>query len=110
VTASGTDGDDRIDGTDSADIIGARGGDDVVRGLLGPDSLYGNSGADEIVGGYGRDRIYGGYGNDQLRSVDIFFQSGAFKDLVDCGRGNDRATIDFMDRAVQCEVVVAWTP
>jgi Ca2+-binding RTX toxin-like protein len=67
-------------------------------------------GADEIRGGYGEDVLSGGRGADFLRGQDIFSQSGAFRDVVDCGPGNDRASVDFRDRVVDCEDVVLAIP
>jgi Ca2+-binding RTX toxin-like protein len=111
-TITGTDKDETLIGTGYADTIKARGGDDEVRGLRGPDRLYGNGGKDEVVGGYGEDKLYGGNGNDLLRSQDIFSQSGAYRDVVDCGPGNDSARADFRDRVNKdnCEDVVVAIP
>ena len=86
-TISGTAADEELVSTGSADTISAKGGDDVVRGLRG------------------EDKIRGGRGSDFLYSEDIFSQSGAFRDVVDCGPGNDRASVDFRDRVVDCEEV-----
>jgi Ca2+-binding RTX toxin-like protein len=97
-TITGTARDETLVGTGYADTIEAKGGDDVVRGLGDPDLLYGNGGKDRVVGGYGEDKLYGGNGNDRLRSQDIFSQSGAYRDVVDCGPGNDFAAVDFRDR------------
>jgi len=106
VTASGTNGDDRIIGTNFADIIGARGGDDVVSGLRGSDSLYGNAGNDRIFGGLGEDELHGGYGNDALYSADDLRPSRSHEDVVYCGAGRDFASIDRWDRvAGDCEEV-----
>ena len=110
-TITGTARDETLIGTAYADTIGARGGDDVLRGLGGPDQLYGNGSRDEVVGGYGQDKLYGGYGNDRLRSEDIFSQSGAYRDVVDCGPGNDFAAVDFRDRVKDnCEDLVVAIP
>ena len=100
-TVMGTADDEELVGTRYADTISARGGDDSARGLRG---------ADEISGGNGEDVLRGGGGDDLLRSEDIFSQSGAFRDVVDCGPGDDRARVDFRDRVVDCEDVVTATP
>ena len=110
-TITGTGKDETLIGTAYADTIKAKGGADEVRGLGGPDLLYGNGGRDEVVGGYGQDKLYGGYGNDLLRSQDIFSQSGAYRDVVDCGPGDDSARVDFRDRVKDnCEDVVYAIP
>jgi len=111
-TITGTDRDETLIGTAYADAIKARGGGDEVRGLGGPDQLYGNGGRDRLVGGYGEDKLYGGNGNDRLRSQDIFSQTGAYKDVVDCGPGKDLAAVDFRDRVNRdnCEVLVVAIP
>ena len=110
-TIVGTDNDETLIGTRYADFIRAEGGNDVVRGLGGPDQLYGNEGRDEVVGGYGEDKLYGGNGNDRLRSQDIFSQSGAYRDVVDCGPGEDFASVDFRDVVhADCEEVGVAIP
>ena len=111
-TITGTDRDETLIGTGYADAIKARGGGDEVRGLGGSDQLYGNGGRDRLVGGYGEDKLYGGNGNDRLRSQDIFSQTGAYKDVVDCGPGNDFAALDFRDRVYRdnCEVLAVAIP
>ncbi|MDP9411145.1 MAG: hypothetical protein M3P70_11705, partial [Actinomycetota bacterium] len=70
--------------------------------------VMGREGEDGLRGGNGEDSIYGGRGADFLSSEDI--QGVAFRDLVDCGPGNDRASVDFRDRVVDCERVVAAIP
>jgi Ca2+-binding RTX toxin-like protein len=99
-TVTGTADDEELVGTGYADTISARGGDDSARGLRG---------ADEISGGNGEDVLRGG-DDDLLRSEDIFSQSGAFRDVVDCGPGDDRARVDFRDRVVDCEDMVTAIP
>ena len=101
-TITGTANDERLIGTRYADTIRAGGGDDVVRAL---------EGADRINGGNGRDTLYGGSGNDRLYSEDIFSQSGAYRDVVECGPGNDTASVDFRDRVEEdCEEVGVAIP
>ena len=111
-TITGTDRDETLIGTVYADAIKARGSGDEIRGLGGPDQLYGNGGRDRLVGGYGEDKLYGGNGKDRLRSQDIFSQSGAYKDVVDCGPGKDFAAVDFRDRVNRdnCEVLAVAIP
>ena len=100
-TIIGTPNDEILQGTNQDDTISARGGDDVV---------LGREGEDRLRGGTGEDSLYGGRGEDFLHSEDIFSQSGAFRDLVDCGPGRDRASVDFRDRVVDCERVATAIP
>jgi Ca2+-binding RTX toxin-like protein len=111
-TIVGTSKDETLVGTAHADTIRAKGGADEVRGRGGPDQLYGNTGRDKIYGGFGKgDRLHGGMGNDRLISEDIFSQSGAYRDVVDCGPGDDFASVDFRDRVRDnCEEVGTAIP
>jgi hypothetical protein len=111
-TIVGTDNNETLIGTRYADYIRANGGADVVRGRGGPDQLYGNGGQDRIYGGFGKgDRLHGGGGDDRLFSTDIFSQSGAYRDVVDCGPGDDFASVDFRDRVrANCEEVGTAIP
>jgi Ca2+-binding RTX toxin-like protein len=85
---AGTDRGEKIEGTKYADHINAEGGDDVV---------LGRRGADRIRGGNDSDRQYGNMGND------VIYSEGGFRDLVNCGKGNDTAYVDSKDRVVGCE-------
>ena len=106
-TILGTDQSETLIGTRYADYIRAEGGNDVVRGLGGPDQLNGKTGEDRVVGGDGDDNLYGGTGNDRLYSEDIFSQGGAYRDVVDCGPGEDFAYVDWRDVVREnCEGVV----
>jgi len=111
-TIVGTDRDETFLGTAYADTIRAKGGADEVRRRGDPDQLYGNAGRDKIYGGFGKgDRLHGGRGNDRLFSEDIFSQSGAYRDVVDCGPGHDFASVDFRDRVRDnCEEVGVAIP
>ena len=74
-------------------------GDGDDRTTAGPlaDWIYGEGGADVLDGRAGFDRIFGGAGNDRIEARD----GGA--DYVDCGDGDDRATVDADDTVVNCE-------
>jgi Ca2+-binding RTX toxin-like protein len=111
-TIVGTDQDETLIGTRYADYIRASGGADEVRGRQGPDQLYGNGGRDEVYGGFGEgDHLHGGFGDDALFSGDIFSQSRAYRDVVDCGLGYDFASVDFRDRVrANCEEVGVAIP
>ena len=82
-TRKGTQGRDRLAGTPGADHI---------VGLGGADLLNGRAGNDRIVGGGGNDRIRSGPGS---------------RDVLRCGPGKDRATVDRRDRVRGCERVAA---
>jgi hypothetical protein len=113
----GGPGDDRLIGVSGAslliggagrDHLSGAGGDDALAGGSGKDRILGRGGADRIeagpgadlvAGGAARDRIYAGSGDDVIHATD------PDRDLVRCGRGNDRAFIGRKDRAFDCERV-----
>jgi large repetitive protein len=98
-------------------------GNDYLQGTSGNDTLYGGDGNDTLMGDQmvcicfpqkGADIIKGGPGDDTL------FQSHAgefgaeptrsdgFKDILDCGDGNDEAWVNLsvdQDQFINCEVV-----
>ncbi len=106
----GKKGDDVVLGRGDADCLvgGAgrdklrgQGGKDVVRGNGGRDVLFGAAEADRLNPGTGKDKVVGGGGNDRIVSVD------GSRDVVRCGRGDDRAIVDSHDQvAKSCERVV----
>jgi len=53
----------------------------------------------QLSGGPGSDVIRGGRGGDVARSAD------GTAELVNCGRGHDRARVDLIDRVSGCERV-----
>ncbi|HVO52781.1 MAG TPA: hypothetical protein VMT37_00055 [Solirubrobacterales bacterium] len=79
-------------------IVGTVGGDRISGGA-GADRLIGGDGDDCIDGGAGRDRISGGDGDDRISARD------GFADVVDCGPGEDVATVDSKDTVRNCETV-----
>jgi Ca2+-binding RTX toxin-like protein len=113
VTANGGVGDDHI--TAFGDVmtqVGGDNGNDVLisyartadlRGGEGLDVLYGGPGNDTITGGGGRDRMYGGDGIDFLDARD-----GRADEVVDCGPGDDHASVDVGEPTVGCEDVFAY--
>src|SRR5436190_30805 len=88
-----------LDGGPGRDVVTGGGGGEIIRGGTGADVLRGGPGNDRLTGGAGRDRIYGGPGNDRVYARD------RLRDLVSCGSGRDRATVDRRDRVRGCEVV-----
>jgi Ca2+-binding RTX toxin-like protein len=96
----GGSGADRIAGAFEADRISGGPGNDSVFAGGGDDVVFGGSGSDRIFGGTGRDRLFGGAGNDTIVAID------GNRELVSCGRGQDLARLDRLDRAAaDCERV-----
>jgi parallel beta-helix repeat protein len=78
-------------------LVGGQGRDRLIGGT-GSDRLAGRWGPDKIVGGKGGpDCLLGGLGNDRIRSVN------GRRDIVKCGRGRDRATVERKDKVRGCE-------
>lgn len=98
---------DALRGSGSGERLGGSAGDDVVHGFAGEDSLFGGEGDDELYGGAGRDVLLGGGGDDFIEAKD------GVRDYVDCGPGQDVASVDgggngeaLLDRvAPNCETV-----
>lgn len=78
-----------LDGGTGHDRIDAGPRTDVVRGNDGNDTLDGRGGGDVV---------YGGAGDDRIEARD------GVADTIDCGDGDDRAAIDAIDTAANCEV------
>ena len=103
-TLVGRGGDDELVGNDF---------DDSVDGGAGNDHVEGGLGNDTVTGGPGRDTIYGDatasrctyysckipYGNDVINARD------GEADNIDCGIGQDKATVDAVDVVANCETV-----
>jgi Ca2+-binding RTX toxin-like protein len=113
----GTDGPDTLAGTGGGDVIFGRGGTDAIRGRDGHDCLIGGRGSDTLRGEKGNDRLTGGRGADTLlggaglnaydagSGNDVVNSVNGRVELVRCGPGNDRATVDRRDRVSGCERV-----
>jgi Ca2+-binding RTX toxin-like protein len=100
----GASGSDRVSGGSARDkLIGLRGadrlngkaGNDLVGGGAGRDRVSGAAGADRLSGGGARDRILGGAGKDRIAARD------RRRDVVDGGKGRDRATVDRLGRGAR---------
>jgi Ca2+-binding RTX toxin-like protein len=81
------------------DVINGLGGNDTIKGGGGDDVLNGGPGHDVIDGGPGADRINGGPGSDTILAAD------GERDVIDCGLGVDKATVDTFDVVKNCESV-----
>ena len=80
-------------------LVGGRGGDRLIGGA-GSDRLAGRWGPDKIVGGDGGpDCLLGGKGRDKVRAVNDH------RDVIKCGNGRDRATVERRDVVRGCERV-----
>lgn len=99
-TGDGSDTSDTLRGSESAERLDGLGGNDLISGFAGDDALSGGGGADEVYGGPGRDLLFGGAGDDFIEAKD----AGA--DYIDCGPGDDVASVDDVDRvSPACETV-----
>jgi uncharacterized delta-60 repeat protein len=110
-------GDPGLRGTASADAIFGKGGADRIAGLGGGDCLSGGAGGDVLSGGAGDDILNGEAGADVIRAgggrnvirggaaADRINARNGLRDVVNCGTGRDRATVDAADRVRACEVV-----
>jgi Ca2+-binding RTX toxin-like protein len=97
-------GDDTLSVANGAAVhVDADGGSgaDALTGSDGDETLRGGSGNDTLKGGTGSDTLDGGDGDDAIDARD------AAGDLVRCGTGTDRATLDAasVDPQTGCETV-----
>jgi hypothetical protein len=90
---------DRIEGRRGDDRLFGLGGRDCVTGGAGDDTLAGDGGRDVLSGGAGRNSYSAGPGRDRVKAAN------GVREVVDCGAGRDRATVDRRDRVRRCESV-----
>jgi hypothetical protein len=94
------------------DTLLAFGGDQYLSGGSGRDFISGGAGGDLITAGPGADQISGGHGRDEISAGagrDFVRASDPDRDVVRCGRGNDRAFVSRRDRTSGCErVTFGW--
>jgi hypothetical protein len=98
---SGGDGRDRVDGNRGNDVLRGGRGRDLIRGGEGKDLLRGQAGADRLYGEGGRNRVFGNAGNDYIDAS----RNGA-RDIVNGGRGRDRAKVQHGDKVRSVERVI----
>ena len=99
-TVLGNSGSETLRGTDGRNWISGSGGADTLYGLAGNDLLVGGGEDDDIFGGPGGDKLLSGLGNDFVEARD------GERDYVDCGAGQDAASVDEEDYVnVSCERV-----
>jgi Ca2+-binding RTX toxin-like protein len=128
-TFTGTDGPEVIsvlNVSEGASSLSGLGGNDVIKGGDSPDTVDGGAGDDDLNGGNGNDVITGGPGRDTIvgdataSGCYVVGYYGACKapwgndtinaqdgevDSVDCGPGQDTATVDAGDVVTNCETV-----
>jgi Ca2+-binding RTX toxin-like protein len=128
-TVIGSDGDESVEIYAAADrepsSIQGRGGSDDLRSGSGRETIDGGAGDDRIEGGFNHDVLTGGPGKDAIygdstsgncggngQSCTIPFGNDTIDardgeaDQVDCGPGEDKATVDAADTvAANCESV-----
>ncbi len=125
----GMAGDDTISGLRGSDkIVGGYGNDTLygrskespeddpndIRGGFGRDTILGGTGADTLEGGADNDtisagplqdlavdKVYGGGGDDTISTANI----PASRDVVNCGGGTDKVSVDSLDEVADCEDV-----
>ena len=103
-TVSGGAGNDKLKGHDHVEHIDGGPGNDLLEGGLNNDTITGGPGKDTIFGDSTADtcnflscRI--AFGNDVIDARD------GEQDTIDCGVGEDRATVDAIDVVTNCEQV-----
>jgi Ca2+-binding RTX toxin-like protein len=84
-----------------SDVENLTGGPERNRfaGSAAANVLKGGQGDDEIDGGPGQDTLEGGEDDDDISARD------GEHDMIDCGFGQDSATVDLVDTVVKCELV-----
>jgi Ca2+-binding RTX toxin-like protein len=95
----GTSKKDRLRGTKRDDLVAGGRGNDRLNGSGGDDCVSGEAGNDKLSGGGGKDKVKGGGGKDKVKTAD------GKRDKVNCGSGDDTATVDPEDRLRNCEEV-----
>jgi RTX calcium-binding nonapeptide repeat (4 copies) len=103
-TITGAAGNDRLTGHDQEETIDGGPGNDRVEGGYNNDTL---------TGGPGRDTIFGDSTTDTCNFLsckipfgnDVIDARDGEQDTIDCGFGEDRATVDAIDVVANCEQV-----
>jgi 3',5'-cyclic AMP phosphodiesterase CpdA len=104
----GTPGPDRIIGKRGRDTLRGNGGKDCLSGDQDRDRLRGGDDDDLVNGGRGIDNLNGNAGADEIRGkrgADRINAVDGEVDVVSCGSGRDRATVDVNDVVQRCERV-----
>ena len=93
----GGDGGDHLTGNDIPNTLDGGPGDDELDGGAGFDLLIGSGGNDNLDGGADADVFAAGDGDDTIEARD------GVAERIDCGDGNDTATLDESDQTTGCE-------
>jgi Ca2+-binding RTX toxin-like protein len=118
---------ERLAGFAGNDALSGGGGGDNLDGGEGDDTVSGGSGSDVVAGGAENDVVDGGPGGDQLYGEyrlgcaiwscasgdDVIRARDGEADFVECGDGDDRATVDrtdVLDMLRTCDAVAASSP
>jgi hypothetical protein len=105
----GGPGPDTLIGTAYSDTMRGLGDNDRMLGGEGNDRIEGNGGTDTISAGTGNNAVFGGPGNDTITAgdgADRIEARDGFRDVIDCGVGNDAAEVDRLDVLRNCEHVL----
>ena len=96
----GDTGAQTLRGSGEDNWISGSGGADTLHGFAGDDLLVGGDESDEVFGGAGDDKLLSGAGDDFVEATD------GERDYVDCGAGQDTASVDDQDYvSISCERV-----
>jgi Ca2+-binding RTX toxin-like protein len=91
---------DAVLGGSGHDVLRGTGAGERLAGFGGEDGIWGLAGDDELYGGLGSDMQLGGAGDDFIEARD------GERDYVECGSGNDVASVDLGDRVARnCETL-----
>jgi hemolysin type calcium-binding protein len=101
---SGSSAPDGLRGGSGPDCLRGRAGADFLAGGRGNDKLTGGGGADQLLAGPGRDSVRAGPGNDLVSAQD------GVAERIDCGPGEDLASVDATDVVTGCEKVNLTAP
>jgi hypothetical protein len=104
---------ERLAGTAASELLAGLGGADTLLGRGGADCVFGGPGRDTMRGGRGVDYLEGGRGHDRIgagRGRDLVISARGQNDVVNCGRGRDRALVGPADQVRGCEHVTVGPP
>lgn len=107
-TLSGLAGNDCLEGGAGSDKLTANAGADRLVGAAGNDVLNAGDGNDVLIGGGGNDVLIGGKGKNSYfggRGSDRINARNGRREVVNCGKGVDRARVDRSGRVIGCETV-----
>ena len=101
---AGAGGPDGLNGGPGSDCLRGRAGADFLAGGRGNDKLTGGGGPDQLLAGPGHDRVLAGTGGDLVSAQD------GVAEAIDCGPGEDLASVDASDVLTGCEKVHLTAP